>query len=208
MRSALLTRGHAPALVWISLLAWGAIELGLRLRLMVRPGLRRRIRRFWSPVSSRAREWTFAVIVVLLVTAIILAVWAASSLGWAAIGARTAAVACGELLIAAGVGLRVWAMLTLDRFFTFVVGISDDHRVVRTGPYRVIRHPGYAGALLALAGFGVALANWLSVLILLALPAAAMAVRIRVEEAALVAALGPEYQDYARRTDGLIPGVW
>ena len=208
MRSALLARaGDAPALVWASLLAWGAVELGLRIRLMLRPGLRGRMRRWSTLLSTRIREWTFAVIVASLVGAVALAIWA-SSLGWAAIGARAAAVACGEALIAGGVALRLWAMLTLDRFFTFVVGISDDHRVVTGGPYRIIRHPGYAGALLALAGFGVALANWLSVLILVALPAAALAVRIRVEEAALVSALGQEYREYARRTSGLIPGVW
>jgi protein-S-isoprenylcysteine O-methyltransferase Ste14 len=208
VRSALLARaGHAPALVWASLLAWGAVELGLRIRLMLRPGLRGRMRRWSTLLSTRVREWTFTVIVASLVGAVALAIWA-SSLGWAAIGARAAAVACGEALIAGGVALRLWAMLTLDRFFTFVVRISDDHRVVTDGPYRIIRHPGYAGALLALAGFGVALANWLSVLILVALPAAAFAVRIRVEETALVSALGQEYREYARRTSGLIPGVW
>jgi protein-S-isoprenylcysteine O-methyltransferase len=208
VRSALLARaGHAPALVWASLLAWGAVELGLRIRLMLRPGLRGRMRRWSTLLSTRVREWTFTVIVASLVGAVALAIWA-SSLGWAAIGARAAAVACGEALIAGGVALRLWAMLTLDRFFTFVVRISDDHRVVTNGPYRIIRHPGYAGALLALAGFGVALANWLSVLILVALPAAAFAVRIRVEETALVSALGQEYREYARRTSGLIPGVW
>jgi protein-S-isoprenylcysteine O-methyltransferase len=208
VRSALLARaGHAPALVWASLLAWGAVELGLRIRLMLRPGLRGRMRRWSTLLSTRVREWTFTVIVASLVGAVALAIWA-SSLGWAAIGARAAAVACGVALIAGGVALRLWAMLTLDRFFTFVVRISDDHRVVTDGPYRIIRHPGYAGALLALAGFGVALANWLSVLILVALPAAAFAVRIRVEETALVSALGQEYREYARRTSGLIPGVW
>ena len=208
MRSALLARvGHAPAVVWASLMAWGAVELGLRLRLILRPGLRSRMRRWSSLLSGRVREWTFAVIVISLVVAVAVGIWA-SSLRWAAMGARVAAVACGETLIAGGVALRVWAMLTLDRFFTFVVGISDDHRVVTDGPYRIIRHPGYAGALLALAGFGVALANWLSVLILVALPAAALAVRIRVEEAALVSALGQEYREYASRTSGLIPGVW
>jgi len=206
---ALLTRDHVPAVVWVSLLAWGVVELSLRFRLMLRPGVRGRVRRWWSLVSARVREWTFAIIVTSVVAAIFLATWAASH-GWAAmpLGARRAAVACGEALIVGGVALRVWAMLTLDRFFTFVVTISDDHRVVSTGPYRVIRHPGYAGALLALAGFGVALANWLSVLVLVAVPVAAFAVRIRAEEKALRSALGREYQEYASRTDGLIPGVW
>jgi protein-S-isoprenylcysteine O-methyltransferase Ste14 len=207
VRSDALTRGTLPVVVWVSLFAWGLIELALRLRLMLRPGVRARARAWSSLVAPRLREWTFAVVVISMAGAVILATWAARVHG-AAIGSRLAAAVTGETLIFGGVALRVWAILTLDRFFTFVVGIAADHRVVQSGPYRVIRHPGYAGALLALAGFGVALANWLSLLIMLVVPALALAVRIRVEEAALIAALGQEYRDYASRTVGLIPGVW
>lgn len=190
--------------VLVTLLAWGVVEMALRLRLMLRPGLRARAGDWASIARARLREWTFLVIVVSLTAAVVLAGWVVR-FKWAATGGGRAVQAAGESMIVAGAALRVWAILTLDRFFTFVVGIADDHRVVQQGPYRLIRHPGYAGAILAMAGAGVALRNWLAAAILLAVPALVFAVRIRVEEATLVAALGEEYQEYSRRTGALIP---
>lgn len=195
------------ALVGWTLLAWGLAEIMLRLRLMVRPGLRARLRQWPTIARARARDWTFAVIVILLAAAVLFAAWAAR-FRWAATGGGWPVVAVGETVLAVGVALRLSAILTLDRFFTFVVGIADDHQVIRDGPYRVVRHPGYAGALLALLGFGIALENWLSAVVMLVVPPLVLAVRIRFEESALVGALGEEYRSYARRTAGLIPGIW
>lgn len=190
--------------VLLTLVAWGLVEMALRLRLMLRPGFRARMRDWASVAGVRAREWTFFVIVTSLAAAVILAGWVAR-FKWAATGGGRTVQVAGEALIVAGAALRVWAMLTLDRFFTFVVGIAADHRVVQEGPYRVIRHPGYAGAIIAMVGAGVALRNWLSLLLMLVVPPLVFAVRIRVEETALVAALGEEYQEYARRTGGMVP---
>jgi protein-S-isoprenylcysteine O-methyltransferase Ste14 len=117
-------------------------------------------------------------------------------------------VALSSTMATCGIALRIWAILTLDRFFTFVVGISSDHRVVQHGPYRALRHPGYAGALLALAGAGIAMGNWLSLLLMIVGPALALSVRISVEETTLATALGAEYLAYASRTARLIPRIW
>jgi protein-S-isoprenylcysteine O-methyltransferase Ste14 len=192
--------------VLVTVVAWGVVEMALRLRLMLRPG-RARVRDWASVTRVRAREWTFFVIVTSLAGSVILAGWV-TRFRWAATGGGRVLLVAGEALIVAGAALRVWAMLTLDRFFTFVVGIADDHRVVEEGPYRVIRHPGYAGAIISMVGVGVALRNWLAVLLMLVVPPLVFAVRIRVEEATLVAALGEEYRDYARRTGGLVPRLW
>jgi len=198
---------NARVLIGLTGLAWGAIELALRLRLMLQPGLRARPRTASASARARLREWTFFLVVVSLVGAVALAGWL-SRFSWAAMRGGAARAVVAEVLLVSGVALRVWAILTLDRFFTFVVGIADDHEVVRIGPYRFIRHPGYAGALLGMLGIGVGFGNWLSVLALLVIPIAALAVRIRVEEATLVSALGEQYRAYARQTSGLIPGVW
>ncbi len=191
----------------ITLILWGAVELALRLRLAVRPGWRARLTTWSAVAGGRLREWTFLLVVLGIAADAIGAFWL-SGLTRFAIGGGRALVAVGEVLALAGIALRIWAIVTLDRFFTFVVGIADDHRVVPHGPYRVLRHPGYAGALLALAGSGIALGNWLSLLLIVAVPALALGVRISVEEATLVAALGAEYEAYASRTARLIPRVW
>ena len=86
--------------------------------------------------------------------------------------------------------------------------VRRGHRVVADGPYRWLRHPSYSGALLTFLGLGVLLGNWLSVAVLLLLPLAAYAWRMRVEEAVLEAGLGSEYAAYARGRPRLIPWLW
>ncbi|HEX5189763.1 MAG TPA: isoprenylcysteine carboxylmethyltransferase family protein [Streptosporangiaceae bacterium] len=191
----------------MTLVLWGVAELALRLRLAARPGWRARLRDWSAIAGGRLREWTFFLLVLGITAAVIGALWLARLTQFATGGGR-ALVAFGEIVAVAGIALRIWAILTLDRFFTFVVGIADDHRVVQHGPYRVLRHPGYAGALLALAGAGFALGNWLSLVLIVVAPALMLGARIRVEETALAAALGSEYQSYASRTARMIPGVW
>ena len=88
------------------------------------------------------------------------------------------------------------------------VAIAGDHRLIDRGPYRLIRHPSYAGALLALAGFGLAMGSVPALAALLVPTLAAYHYRITVEEAALLHGLGAAYADYMRRTWRLIPGLY
>jgi len=108
----------------------------------------------------------------------------------------------------AGAALRWWAIATLGRLFQLTVVVQADHAVVDRGPYAVLRHPSYTGALLIYAGVGFACDNALSVLVCVALPGIAFLRRIRVEEDVLLRELGEPYRAYARRTRRLIPGVW
>jgi protein-S-isoprenylcysteine O-methyltransferase Ste14 len=80
--------------------------------------------------------------------------------------------------------------------------------VIRSGPYRLLRHPSYTGILLALLGIGLALGTWLGLLAVIVLPLIGVLIRIRVEESVLIDALGQEYVSYAAETRRLIPGVW
>jgi protein-S-isoprenylcysteine O-methyltransferase Ste14 len=107
-----------------------------------------------------------------------------------------------------GLALTVWAYSTLGRFFSLDVQIQNEHRVIDTGPYRPLRHPGYAGAMFGLNGLGLALQSWVSVLLLLLASIAAFAYRMQTEETFLVAGLGDEYLHYMARTKRLVPYVW
>jgi protein-S-isoprenylcysteine O-methyltransferase len=118
------------------------------------------------------------------------------------------AVVLGGLLFLSGLAFRFWAIRTLGRFFMHTVSIQSDHRIIRSGPYRVLRHPSYTGALLAFLGLGIALQNCLSILALVGLPLIGILIRIKVEDATLSAALGAAYVDYANDTRRLIPGLW
>jgi len=119
-----------------------------------------------------------------------------------------AGLVAGVLLLLAGVAVRWHAVLTLGRFFSVVVAVQPGHCVVQDGLYRHIRHPSYLGVLLALLGAGLGLNNALSLAVLLLPVSLALAYRMRVEEQALIEALGEEYRSYCRRTRRLIPGLY
>jgi|SRR5215472_4980376 len=126
----------------------------------------------------------------------------------AAIGHGAAAFAVGMVLLMAGIALRVWSFQALGQYFTFTVKVSPDQPVVTRGPYRVLRHPGYAGGLLAIVAVGLLNGNWAG-LAAVVLPWLALTVwRIRVEENALLATLGGRYRAYAARHKRLVPLVW
>jgi protein-S-isoprenylcysteine O-methyltransferase Ste14 len=111
-------------------------------------------------------------------------------------------------VIWAGIALRWWSFRTLGRYFTFTVMTSANQPVITTGPYRLLRHPSYAGILLILGGIGLSLGNWLSLAALILLPLAGFIYRIHVEEAALSAALGGAYTTYAGGRKRIVPLVW
>jgi protein-S-isoprenylcysteine O-methyltransferase Ste14 len=117
---------------------------------------------------------------------------------WAGLGAMVGALA-----------LSFWAVRT-NRFFSPVARIQRDrgHVLVTGGPYRFIRHPGYAASITWFLVSGIALGSWLSII-----PSAVGGVllflrRLRIEEALLFAEL-EGYKEYAQRVPWrLCPGIW
>lgn len=127
----------------------------------------------------------------------------------AAIQPRTLAVAIGVVVLLAGIGLRGWSFRALSGWYrSFTVTVSPGQPVIDTGPYRVLRHPGHAGAALAGVGIGMASANWIGLAALMVLPLVLVLWRTRVEEAALMATLGERYRSYAVSRKRLVPLVW
>jgi protein-S-isoprenylcysteine O-methyltransferase Ste14 len=114
----------------------------------------------------------------------------------------------GTFIFTAGEALRIWSRVTLGRYFTYAVQTSSDQPVIQTGPYRVLRHPSYAGILLIVIGFGCVWGNWLGLAIGTLLTFIGLSYRIRVEELALAAELGDAYSDYAKTHQRLIPYLW
>lgn len=112
------------------------------------------------------------------------------------------------VIVWVGVGLRLWSIIVLGKYFRCVVHIQEGHRVVRHGPYRVLRHPSYAGMLLALFGLSLTFANLASMVVYNLFLFVGVRYRIHVEERVLSTGLGEEYVDYMRETNRLIPGVW
>lgn len=76
--------------------------------------------------------------------------------------------------------------------------------VVQSGPYRLVRHPSYTAILIMLLGLGMVLANWASLVIMLACGLIGLLYRVTAEERALMEALGQPYADYVRQTKRFI----
>ncbi len=114
----------------------------------------------------------------------------------------------GFIFISLGYAFAAWAMVE-NRFFSSVVRIQTErgHVVCDTGPYRMVRHPGYAGNIPPLLGIVLALGSvW--TLIPAATALIITVVRTALEDQTLQEEL-PGYRDYAQRVRyRLIPGVY
>jgi len=126
----------------------------------------------------------------------------------AAIRPGAVAFAAGMVIMVAGILLRGWSFHGLGQYFTAVIKVSPDQPVVTSGPYRLLRHPSYAGGLLAEVGIAVTSANWVSVAVSAVAWTAIIAWRIHIEETALLSALGDKYRCYASQHKRLIPFIW
>jgi protein-S-isoprenylcysteine O-methyltransferase Ste14 len=112
------------------------------------------------------------------------------------------------VLIWTGLALRQWAILTLGAFFRRTVHLQEGHRMITSGPYRLVRNPAYLGSLLTLIGVGLGLGSWLSALVLAIAGLIAFGQRIGVEDAALTRQFGEAHAAYRKRKAALIPFVW
>jgi protein-S-isoprenylcysteine O-methyltransferase Ste14 len=114
----------------------------------------------------------------------------------------------GLALLPAGIAIRWTAIRTLGKYFTGKVLIKEDHRLVRGGLYKHLRHPAYTGALVAHLGLGLSFSNSFSIALSFAPYFVAAMYRMHVEEQALTEAFGEEYLEYSRGTKRLIPKVY
>ena len=173
--------------------------------LKVHPGL---IAERLAPKRGSARR---DVVVVSLYGVVQLAVLVVAGLdhrlGWTP-SLPSVAVVAALTLVAIGHALAVWATAH-NAYFSQVVRIQSErgHRVVDTGPYRLVRHPAYTGSVLVSLAVPVALSSWPAIAMGL-LGAGLMVVRTALEDATLRREL-EGYADYAARTRArLVPGLW
>jgi protein-S-isoprenylcysteine O-methyltransferase Ste14 len=113
----------------------------------------------------------------------------------------------GALLTAAGLLFAVWARRHLGRNWSATVTVKQDHALVESGPYALVRHPIYTGLLLALIGSALALGEWRGVLAVLIVLWAFWR-KLQLEELWMVEQFGERYQAYRRRVRALIPFLW
>jgi protein-S-isoprenylcysteine O-methyltransferase len=182
---------------WISYAAWALFEFWV-------------FSRDRHAVRGRKRDGgSIFVLVALIVLAIFTAFLSPWLAPWARIAIRSPVVpALAALMLWSGMALRLWAILTLGRFFRTTVTVQDDHRLVTAGPYRVLRHPAYTGAIVTICGIALFMNNWLSFLGALVLVLIGYGIRIRVEERALRERFGDAFREQRARSWAILPFVW
>jgi protein-S-isoprenylcysteine O-methyltransferase Ste14 len=113
----------------------------------------------------------------------------------------------GLALTGLGLGFALWARFSIGNNWDGMVVLKEDHKLVRTGPYSIVRHPIYSGFMLATLGTAVAQGE---IGRLLAVPMIVIAwgYKARVEEAFLTQRFGQQYEQYRREVKALIPAVW
>lgn len=121
--------------------------------------------------------------------------------------AVTARTSAGALLFASGVAFRLIAIRTLGRFYSHRVRLAGDQQVVTSGPYAFVRHPAYAGMLVAHLGVVLFFFSWPALAVFGVVFVPAVVARIVVEERALEHALAG-YREFQRGRARLLPLVW
>jgi protein-S-isoprenylcysteine O-methyltransferase Ste14 len=113
----------------------------------------------------------------------------------------------GLALEATGLALRAWSMRTLGTSYTRTLRTEGEQHVIDSGPYRLIRHPGYTGSLLTWTGFALTSRSMPVIALVAGLLGRAYHRRIVAEEKLLQRDL-PDYIAYSHRTKKLIPLLW
>jgi len=114
----------------------------------------------------------------------------------------------GTILVIVGLIIRISSILTLKEQFTYTVTKIEDHKLIETGLYKIVRHPGYLGQLIIFLGIAISLSNWMSVIFMITSVSIGYVYRIKIEEKFMIEQLGDKYLEYQNRTKRLIPLIY
>jgi len=163
---------------------------------------------FWSGRTQKRvatlETWTYRA--VMIAGGILLVPWTPMVLGekplWH-VGYGGAYLLAAVMLV--GLGLTWWARIYLGRLWSSVITRKEDHRIIDTGPYAIVRHPIYTGLIIALLATAAAEAR-ATALVGAALVIFGIWLKASSEERFLMAELGPDlYGSYCRRVPMLVP---
>ena len=110
----------------------------------------------------------------------------------------------GIVVFAAGLFLQWWSLKELGSLYTTHLGIQDEHHLITSGPYSLVRHPGYLSSIVIMLGMALSMGSLIMVVAEM-LSTVLIVWRIEGEEEMLVAEFGGEYWEYRRKTRKLFP---
>lgn len=113
----------------------------------------------------------------------------------------------GLIVIWLGLGFAVWARIHLGRNWSAIITLKEEHELIQSGPYALVRNPIYTGYIVATMGSALILGQargWLAVVITIV----TFALKIRREEGVLSQHFGQAFRDYCGRVKALMPGIY
>lgn len=181
------------ALVSSVIIAWISVSLFLRRRA---PPLKTR--------PSRAGRISTVYNFVLSIFSIFLAAWS----GYAGLGILPDwTYYLGVVSLVLGIAVYLWVQETLGRFFSLGVVIYQGQMLIQTGPFRFVRHPGYAGVFMIFLGIALMAQSWVAVLLIFVATSLVLGYRVAIEEKMLISEFGEQYLSYSRRVKRFIPFI-
>lgn len=169
--------------------------------LLASRGTKRTAARGQSPLVR-----AFALVFIALGAALVyLPLSAVPFLGWRLLSSHPAPAIIGLGLMVAGLLFAIWARRRLAGNWSGAVTLKEDHALVTSGPYAVVRHPIYLGVLIAMLGTGLVIGEIRAFLPLLGV--FGLWKKMAAEESLLRAAFPQQYEEYSRRVGRLIPGI-
>ena len=114
----------------------------------------------------------------------------------------------GIALILLNLVLFLWARTAIKSMYSGKLQVKVGHNLVKSGPYRIIRHPAYAAYILMGLGISIGFSSLIGFLAILKLLVPALVYRIGVEEKLLADEFGDAFETYTSTTWRLIPGIW
>jgi len=157
-------------------------------------------------ITHEVPWWRFGRLLILAATFMLLfATWLpVGPLAWRFAPQSSTLTCLGLAITFAGLVLCVSARLHLGTNWSDKVVLKSDHQLIRTGPYKFLRHPIYSGVLLAIVGTALAIGQWRGVAAL-AVMSINYVIKARREERILTTQFGDAYRDYQRTAGFLFP---
>ena len=113
----------------------------------------------------------------------------------------------GVAVMLAGFAFTAWARIVLGRNWSSTVTLKENHELIVSGPYALVRHPIYTGLMIMFVGTAVAIGQWRGV-VAVVLVLISFLIKLRIEEQWMTELFGAQYDAYRKRVAMLIPWVW
>ena len=160
-----------------------------------------------KPARRQESQASRLLTVVLIIPAAVLLVVPGSGLHW--LGTRflpdtMIAYWLGLLVVVAGLAFAVWARMHLGRNWSGTVTVKENHELIRSGPYGIVRHPIYTGLLIAMLGTAIVFGQWRGLLAFCFLTIAFL-LKLRREERFMEESFPDTYPSYRAQVPALIP---